>query len=155
MTISLRSAGFGDAARLLAWRNDPATRRASFATAAVDAAGHAAWLRARLADPATLLLIAEDADGTAVGQVRLDRDRARDAGEVSIAVAPQARGRGIARAALAALAARDDLGVATLRARVKADNAPSLALFAAAGYAETRREADGTVVLERAVVSAA
>jgi len=154
MTISLRDAAFTDSARLLRWRNDPAIRRASFSAGAVGEAEHEAWLRARLADPATLLLIAEE-DGLAVGQVRLDRDGANGAGEVSIAVAPQARGRGIGRTMLMALAARDDLGVATLRARVKADNAASLALFAAAGYAEVRREADGTVVLERAVVSAA
>jgi RimJ/RimL family protein N-acetyltransferase len=152
MTIALRAAGFADAERLLAWRNDPDARRGSRAAGAVGNREHAAWLAARLADPGTLLLIAESADGVPVGQVRLDREGGGGVGVVSIAVAPEARRCGHAGTMLAALAARDDLGVAVLRALVKVDNDASLALFAAAGYREVARDQDeGLAVLERAV----
>jgi RimJ/RimL family protein N-acetyltransferase len=132
--VRLRPARAEDAALLLAWRNEPSTRAASFSGEAVGAREHARWLATRLADPATLLLVAER-DGVAVAQVRLDREP--DAiGVVSIAVAPEARGAGVARAALDALAARDDLGVSTLRALVKPGNAASRRLFRRAGYTE-------------------
>src|SRR4051794_32881053 len=85
MTVTLRPARAGDAPLLLAWRNDPETRRWSFSQGEVTAAEHAAWLAARLQDPATLLLVAE-VDGAPAGQVRVDR--ADGVGVVSIAVAP-------------------------------------------------------------------
>jgi RimJ/RimL family protein N-acetyltransferase len=148
VTVTLRPARAGDAPLLRAWRNDPETRRWSLTSGEVGEAEHAAWLAARLADPATLLLVAE-AGGEPVGQVRVDR-RGDGVGTVSIAVTPEARGRGHARRMLAALHARDDLGVATLCALVLEGNERSLGLFAAAGYREVGR-ADGTVTLERAV----
>jgi L-amino acid N-acyltransferase YncA len=149
--VTLRPASAADAPLLLAWRNDPETRRWSFARDVVAPAEHAAWLAARLDDPATLLLVAQD-DGEAVGQVRVDRGR-DGVGVVSITVAPAARGRGLGLALLTALAAREDLGVATLRASVVPGNARSLALFARAGYREVGRTAEA-VVLERAVPAA-
>jgi RimJ/RimL family protein N-acetyltransferase len=148
VTVTLRPARADDAPLLLAWRNDPETRRWSFSRDAVAPAGHAAWLAARLRDPATLLLVAS-ADGEPVGQVRVDRDE-DGAGVVSITVAPAARGRGLGLALLTALAAREDLGVARLRASVVPGNDRSLALFARAGYREVGRTAEA-VVLERVV----
>ena len=55
-----------------------------------------------------------------------------------------ARGRGVGREALrlAAAEARERLGVTELSARVKPDNEASLRSFAAAGYAEFKRDAD-------------
>jgi RimJ/RimL family protein N-acetyltransferase len=148
MTVTLRPARAGDAPALRAWRNDAVTRRWSFHSRHVGEEEHAAWLAARLADPSTLLLVAE-AGGEPVGQVRLERGD-DGVGVVSIAVAPGARRRGHAGAMLAALADRSDLGVATLRALVMEDNVRSLALFAAAGYEEVGRRR-GTVTLERPV----
>jgi RimJ/RimL family protein N-acetyltransferase len=151
VTVTLRPAVAGDAPLLLAWRNDAGTRRWSFSRDAVAPAEHAAWLAARLADPATLLLVGVDDGAEPVGQVRLDREAdGAGVGVVSITVAPAARGRGLGLALLTALAARDDLGVATLRASVLPGNARSLALFARAGYREVERTA-AAVVLERAV----
>jgi RimJ/RimL family protein N-acetyltransferase len=107
----------------------------------VAAADHRTWLRRVLADPDRRLLVAEHA-GTPVGTVRFDRDG--DAWEVSITVAPAARGRGLAVPVL--LAAERDLGRVTeaatdgadggvtVRASVHRDNAASTALFRRAGY---------------------
>jgi RimJ/RimL family protein N-acetyltransferase len=115
-------------------RNDPATRRASFSSAEVSAEEHHAWFSRKLEDPDCALLIVEE-DGWAVGQVRLDRSR-RHTAEISIGLAPDARGRGVGREALriAVSQASELLGVSAVRALIKRDNAPSLAAFTAAGF---------------------
>lgn len=133
-TLRLRTVEASDADLLLAWANDPDTRRASFRPALIERAGHLEWLASRLASPTTAFWIGES-DGRAVGQVRLEQ-QADGVAEVSITVAPQARGAGIGRELLAAAVAEAGraLPVGTLRARVRADNVPSLALFEALGF---------------------
>jgi RimJ/RimL family protein N-acetyltransferase len=138
-SIRLRRATDADADLLLAWSNDPATRAASFHTAPIERGDHLSWLANKLASPATAMWIGE-ADGEAVGQVRIDVV-AEGTGELSIAVAPQARGRGVGRALLdAAIAtAGSVLPVEMILARVRLDNPASLALFASAGFSERSR----------------
>jgi RimJ/RimL family protein N-acetyltransferase len=139
--LELRAATFEDSADLLRWRNDPETRRQSFETRAIEAAEHERWLRAVLADDGRLLLIAEEG-GAAVGQLRLDRRNATTA-ELSITIAPGARGRGRGRRVLevAPRVARERLGVAELVARVRETNTASLRAFEAAGWTRHGREA--------------
>lgn len=126
---TVRPATDADAGPLLSWRNDDETRRWSRTTDPVTAVEHKAWLAGVLADPDRRLLIAEH-DGRPVGTVRFDREG--DAWEVSITVAPAARGRGLAVPVL--LAAERSLGPAVRSAQVHRDNAASLALFRRAGY---------------------
>jgi len=149
MHVTLRHARAGDAALLLAWRNDPDVRAASFAQDEVSEREHREWLRAKLGEPGSLLLIVE-LSGEPVGQVRLDR-RTADEAEISISLAPPARRRGVGRAALSLAVgeAATRLGVRLVSARVKEDNERSLHAFEAAGFAETRRSA-GVVTLTRA-----
>lgn len=148
MSIELRPAGPADGPLLLAWRNDPVTRAAAFSTGEVAPGEHEAWLRRKLADPrATLWMIL--LDGEPAGQLRLDA-AADGTAEVSLAVAPHARGRGIARAALALAAAQAPAGVRELVARIKEDNIASVRAFTAAGFAETGA-AGGVVELRRLV----
>jgi RimJ/RimL family protein N-acetyltransferase len=80
-----------------------------------------------------------------VGQVRLDRIDA-DVAEVDIAVAPEARGRGIGREILIQTARDAELlmGVTRLRALVKRANEASLKAFHAADFREVRD--DGNVI---------
>ena len=146
--MRVRPARLEDAERLLTWRNDPETRRASFSTEAIARPDHLAWLARRLADPGVALLVGEEPDGVPVGQVRLDR--AGDAALVSIVVAPEARGRGVGARLLGA-AVRDrplPVPVRALRAEVRPDNPASLRIFAHAGFAEVARDARA-VRLER------
>jgi RimJ/RimL family protein N-acetyltransferase len=133
--IVLRPAGPDDARRLLDWANDPATRAASFDREPISWSTHVAWLASVLGDAARRLWIAEEA-GTPVGQVRVDR-LAGGVGEVSIALAPGARGRGLGRDVLrlGVAAAADQLGIRRVRAVVLASNVPSLRLFEGAGFA--------------------
>lgn len=137
--VAVRPATMEDADLLLAWANDPVTRAAGFHTAAISRDEHLAWLARRLATADCRLYIGVRA-GRPVGQVRVDRDEPTGTAEVSIAVAPEARGQGVGRrlldAALAAARADAQLGVGTFRARVRPDNAASLALFRGAGFVE-------------------
>ncbi|HEY7702377.1 MAG TPA: GNAT family N-acetyltransferase [Candidatus Limnocylindrales bacterium] len=134
--VTLRAATAADEQILLAWANDPVTRAAGFQPEPIPAADHRRWLADRLRSRSGRLLIGIAGD-TPVGQVRLDR-HADGRVEVGIAVAPEARGRGIG-ATLLALAldeARRDatLGPAAFIARIRPDNAASIALFAGAGF---------------------
>jgi RimJ/RimL family protein N-acetyltransferase len=142
--LSLRPATADDSERLLAWRNDPRTRAMAVVQAAVERATHARWLATRLNDADTLLTIAVQ-DGEPVGTVRLDR-HGRDEAELSITIAPEARGRGLARPAieLGVEHAHREWGVTRVTARIRPENTASRRAFAAAGF-ETARERDDLV----------
>jgi RimJ/RimL family protein N-acetyltransferase len=140
----LTPATAADSALLLAWRNDPETRRQSRSTARVPAAAHERWLAATLADPEIRLFVARDASGREVGSARLDY-RGQGAAELSLTVAPDRRGEGLAAGIIAALAAEADrLGWHTHVARIKKGNAASLKAFERAGFAP-----DGFVHVDR------
>ncbi|WP_214365739.1 GNAT family N-acetyltransferase [Pseudonocardia sp. H11422] len=134
--LRARPAGTGDTDLLLAWRNDATTRRWSRTSAPVAPDEHAAWLRRSLGRDDRLLLVVETRDRRPVGTVRWDRD---DTGvwEVSVTVAPDQRGRGLAAPVLRCgeEALRDRSGPVPVRAVVHVDNAPSRRLFDSAGYA--------------------
>jgi spore coat polysaccharide biosynthesis predicted glycosyltransferase SpsG/ribosomal protein S18 acetylase RimI-like enzyme len=133
--VGVRPATAEDADRLRRWRDDPASRAASRSTTAIDTETHRAWLARVLADPDRHLLVGSDDQGD-VGTVRWDRVDGAE-WEVSITVAPDRRGAGLAGRLLAAgevwLADREP-AVSTLLAAARADNQPSLRLFRSAGY---------------------
>ena len=134
--VHLRAATRNDAALLHAWANDPLTRRMSFSTAPIPWETHLPWLTGRLATPDCRLYIGEDETGAALGQVRLDR--AATTATLSIGLAPEARGRGLA-ARLVRLAAVECLHSGWCRlveARVRPENAASLATFHRAGFTD-------------------
>jgi len=152
MSLRARRAGPGDSATLHAWRNDPVTRAMSRSTAEVPRGDHERWYAAALADPDRRLLVVDGEDGP-VGMVRLDRDEP-GVWEVSINLAPAARGRGLAGAVLAAgteQVLHDPAlpePVRVVVAHVRRDNAPSVRLFERAGYRRAG-EHDGWLRLER------
>lgn len=144
--VALRPATRADGLALWRWRNDPATRLASFDGREIELAEHARWVEQSLARADRRIWIVMAA-GVDIGMVRLDlEDRAAT---VSINLAPEARGRGIGPAALRALVAEafGPLGLLTLRARVKRDNAASLGAFRKAGFAGRGRGAITELVL--------
>lgn len=132
--LQIRSASMSDAETLLRWRNDPGTRLGSRQRVDVELAAHLAWLDASLERDDRILLVASDQDG-GVGTVRWDRVSDGD-WEVSITVAPERRGQGLAQALLRA-GERDLLrrtGASAALAFVHEGNAPSRRLFAISGY---------------------
>jgi len=149
--LKLRRAEPVDEAFVLALRNESSTRASSFSTDEVGPEEHHRWFTRKLFDPDCALLIVE-VDGIPVGQVRLDRV-AQDIAEVSIGLAPEARGRGLGRESLrqAVLEARRLLFVTSLRALVKRQNAASLAAFAAAGFDIVGEDHDAVELLHAQV----
>ncbi|MCA1655425.1 MAG: bifunctional UDP-2,4-diacetamido-2,4,6-trideoxy-beta-L-altropyranose hydrolase/GNAT family N-acetyltransferase, partial [Pseudonocardiaceae bacterium] len=128
---TVRAATMADAELLLAWRNDAETRAWSRTTDLVTPADHRGWLDRVLADPDRRLVVAEHR-GRPVGTVRFDREHG-STWEVSITVAPEARGRKLALPVLLA-AERTLPDGAAVRANVHRDNGASRALFLRAGY---------------------
>ena len=102
---------------------------------AADADAVAAWLARR--EAAGALRIVADDGGAALGFVQL-HDIHRRGGHAMLAIAllPEARGRGVGRAALDALhdLARREFGLRKLMLEVRADNAAAIALYQAMGY---------------------
>lgn len=131
--LTIRPATADDAELLRAWRNDPETRASSRSRAEVSASEHQAWLKATLGSTERRLFVAELA-GAPVGQLRLDRKGPRHA-EVSVTVAPSARGTGLSAPLLRALEtqARAE-GYVTLIAEIRTDNERSVKAFKRAGY---------------------
>jgi UDP-2,4-diacetamido-2,4,6-trideoxy-beta-L-altropyranose hydrolase len=132
--FSIRPAGLADSADLLAWRNDPLTRANSRNTAEVAPGDHAEWLGRALADPNRRLWIGHVRDAS-VGTVSILRSQDGQL-EISVSVAPSARGRGhgesLVRAAVAE--ATTIWPRAAIRAVVKPDNLASVALFERCGF---------------------
>lgn len=150
--IELRRADLSDAGFLLELRNDPVTRRFSFTQHEISEGEHVAWLRERLSDPSTLIWVAV-LEGRPSGQLRLTRLDERTA-EVHIGIAPDARGRGLARETLTRardLCARAWPEVACLRARIVPDNTASVRAFEAAGFREVEASAGAEKVFEREI----
>jgi len=147
--VTLRPAGLPDAGRLLAWRNDPDTRRWSRSSREIAPQEHAAWLRRTLAHPSTWLWVAESG-GAPVAHVRVGPASGGMA-EVHVVVAPDARAQGIGAAVLtqAAAAALAEPGVDTLCAHIRQAHTASLRAFVAAGFHPGAGAEDGFVRLER------
>jgi RimJ/RimL family protein N-acetyltransferase len=149
--FSVRPATPADADLLLTWRNDPSVRAWSRSAAAIDATEHTAWLVAALADPDRHVLVAVDEDGVPAATTRYELlpdptgARSRSRWEISIAVAPGLRGRGVGSAALTA----SDRWLWTTEpeadeivAWVRSGNAASRKLFEGQGYTLAVSEGD-------------
>ncbi|BDZ53748.1 GNAT family N-acetyltransferase [Agromyces marinus] len=136
--IIVRPAAPDDSEALLGWRNDPTTRAVSLDRGIVDRADHDRWYAAALASTSRHILIAvvrEAGSELRVGMVRFDRSE-DGSHEVSINLAPEARGKGMSGAILGAAieALREEAGAVLLRATIRDENEPSIRLFAAAGF---------------------
>lgn len=133
-TVRLRLAGPDDEETLLAWQRHPTTRRYARNPRPPTADEHHRWLQRCLGSPRCLLTIVEHG-GTAAGVLRLDlreQEAPRTAHEVSILIAPERQGHGLALAALHL--ARNLLPATDLVAEILPGNSTSRALFKAAGY---------------------
>lgn len=134
-TLTLREAGANDARLLFDWANDPVARAQSFTQATIPWQDHERWFTRKLADARCLLLIAEDAQGQPVGQVRFDLGEDASA-IISVSMAPEQRGQGYgAKAiALACEALRARRGALTVLAYIRPDNLASQRAFSRAGF---------------------
>jgi UDP-2,4-diacetamido-2,4,6-trideoxy-beta-L-altropyranose hydrolase len=132
--VSLRSANESDCKRLFEWVNDPLTREMSFQTERIPFTDHEHWYRKKLSDPDTALFIAQDIEGSPVGQIRFDREGA--VAILSLSVAPESRGRGLAPkiARNAASKVLMEGWCRKIEAWVREENEPSSKTFLRAGF---------------------
>ncbi len=147
-SVRVRPVEAGDAATLLGWANDPATRRMSFNPERIEPEPHGRWLDGRLASSTTRFFIGIEGDRP-VGQVRFERGP-DDEVEISISVAPEARGRGLGRqlllAGMTASQQEPALGGTSYVARVRPENQASIDLFEGCGFARRQDGDDGAPV---------
>ena len=145
MRVVLRPATSNDAELLLEWRNDRETRASSRSTAPVSAAEHERWLATTLARADRRLYVGL-LDGEPCGFARLDLEEGGEA-EISVAVAPKLRERGVGRSLIrAAAAAAFDAEIRRVRAEIKPDNAASLRAFESVGF-EREESRNGMIVM--------
>lgn len=134
--LSLRRVRPGDSALIHEWANDPETRQASFSTDAIPFDVHAKWFALRVDSPTCIFLIAEDAHGVPVGQIRFDVSE-RDA-VVSVSVANGFRGHGYGSVLIGRGVERCflDMSVERICAYVKPGNKASTDAFVGAGFSD-------------------
>ena len=134
----LRKATIDDAMDILAWRNDPQTRAASFNKEEIDPYSHIKWFRGKLADENCELFILTDGEKK-LGHIRVDIND--NTGTISYMINPTHRGKGYGTEMIRLLDAAVDKRVSVLSALVEKDNAASQKCFERNGY-ERREEGD-------------
>jgi RimJ/RimL family protein N-acetyltransferase len=134
--LRLTPGAASDRGRLFSWANDPEVRARAFDSRPIGWRGHVQWWAARLASADCRAFIGWLGDDQPVGPVRFDR--LADGGwEITVALAPEHRGRGLSAPLISAgcdrLAQLEGPGV-RVRARIRADNVASRRAFARAGF---------------------
>jgi UDP-2,4-diacetamido-2,4,6-trideoxy-beta-L-altropyranose hydrolase len=138
--LRLRPAREKDCRLLWEWANDPQVRDAAFSSAPIPWEQHKVWFASKMRDPDCHILVAEDDQGRAVGQFRVDW-RADQDGDIDVSVAFDYRGAGHGRVLI-------DLGVSSvfaengerLHAFVKVGNQGSRRAFEQAGFTSLGEE---------------
>jgi RimJ/RimL family protein N-acetyltransferase len=134
--IEIRPATINDAQLLLDWRNDPITRQNAFNSEPISLETHTEWLSRKLNAADTVIWILEE-NGQPVAQIRYDQ------AEISIVVAPEARGKGHGSTLLmisAPLACRR-FSVPSVFGLVKKNNVASCRAFEKSGFTRTELDA--------------
>jgi RimJ/RimL family protein N-acetyltransferase len=131
-SLSLRPAVPSDCLLIFEWANDPTTRKNSFAPDPISWATHCAWFERILSDPGRQLHVVSSSD-VPIGQVRLEPCGHRET-KISLSLAPEWRGRGLAVEVIRLATARADADL--VHAYVKPDNDRSRRAFLKAGFVE-------------------
>lgn len=136
--MQMRPATLADSDMLFAWRNDPVTCANSKSTATVSRADHDRWMQFNVAMgyPQHMVMIANNEMAGDIGVVRFDANRGDVMKyEVSITLAPQHRGYGLARPVLATACAC--MPEFSLSAVIRSGNIASRRIFEECGFEET------------------
>ena len=133
----LRQATWKDKELLYEWRNDFASRSASFHQQEISMTEHESWLERKLSDSVSSIYILE-INNEPVGQARLDRNSG--VAHISYSIGGRFRGQGYGKLLLQLLeneAAKESL---VLVGQVKKDNIASQVIFQSLGYEEREAE---------------
>ena len=131
--LTLRLARAADSRSVWLWRNDFITRKFSQTPAPIPWPDHEAWWQRTYDSPDRHLIVAE-VEGVPVAALRFDR--LDDSFEVSINLAPEARGRGLGRPILgqACQMFLEQHGPVGLFATIHCGNAASRKIFEGLGF---------------------
>jgi RimJ/RimL family protein N-acetyltransferase len=149
-SLKLRAATRSDSAMLLKWRNEETVRRNSSNSAEISEEDHARWFERVMNSPLTKIYILERGT-TPVGSIRFALNEG--VATVSYSIDKLYRGQGLGRFIVREGVRRTitDLGQpVTIRAVVKPDNTPSLAVLRKVGFTVQRSDPSGSLVLEKA-----
>lgn len=132
--IKYRLAEPQDRDDLFAWRNEPHVRNMSLNQEVLRKEEHDQWFESSLCDPGRKLFIIEY-ESKKIGVVRIDRLN-EHAGEISINLAPNARGKGFGSEILRYISDNilSSFEYLILIARIKANNISSIKAFKNAGF---------------------
>ena len=140
--LRLRRAEQKDSRQLWEWANDPQVRAVAFSKDAIPWEQHELWFASKMSDPDCQIFVAEDKQGRAVGQFRVDWRSSQD-GEIDVSVAKENRGQGFGARLirLGANAAFAGKKTAQLHAFVLVQNQASRRAFEAAHFRSLGEEA--------------
>lgn len=100
LSLHFRPATMADASKLLQWRNDVLTRKFSLNSETITEQQHRVWLNDSLNNPQRQLYIVE-LDKQPIGTTRVDSEHNQHT--ISWTLAPEFRGKGLAKAMVAQL----------------------------------------------------
>jgi RimJ/RimL family protein N-acetyltransferase len=135
----MRRAQESDSRLFWEWANDPQVRAAAFSSDPISWEQHNVWYASKMKDPDCRIFVAENGQGLAVGQFRVDWHDLE--GEIDVSVSAKCRGSGYGAVLI-------DLGVRSafmergerLHAFVKTDNQGSRRAFEQAGFTNLGEE---------------
>ena len=130
--ISIRRAGPQDMRAVFELSNDPVVRANSIHPEPISWETHVAWFNKSIGDPEVVFLVAENASGDFVGQIRFNRRGGHWI--VSISVAAAFRGQGLSAALLRDAMAQIPSG--SFVAEIASGNEASKRLFVSEGFIE-------------------
>ena len=148
----LRRADERDRRFLFDLANDPASRAMSFTQREIPWEDHVRWYETRLVDPETELFVAVAEQEARVGFVRFQRDDLNEPFEISVAVDPSFRGRGLASRLIHAgcvTCSRIREKDAVVDAFIRPENEASRRAFRKAGFQRLDKTSRGALVAER------
>jgi UDP-2,4-diacetamido-2,4,6-trideoxy-beta-L-altropyranose hydrolase len=132
--LHLRPANEQDCQLLWEWANDADVRTASFSSQPIPWATHVSWFAKKLRENRSRMLIAENEDGTPIGQVRFDA-RSHAEAEIAISIAKPWRGQGLAVSLIMqAVSTPGTEKFSRIHAFVKPENTASVKAFKQAGF---------------------
>ena len=132
--LNYRKATQADVDLYYHWANDADVRRNSYQSQSIPYEQHVAWFEKKIVAPNSLLLVFENENQIAVGQVRIETQE--NHAVVGISIDQHQRGKGYAVEMLikASAAYFDSNPTKFIYAYIKKDNFASYKAFVAAGY---------------------
>jgi len=132
--LRLRPAMAEDARLIFDWANDPGVRAVSFSSEPIVWENHLNWFQAKLSDANYHIWVAEDSEGTPIGQVRFEVEGPVATISISLDTAQRGKNRGSLLIWTACKKLFTESSVAEIHAYIKPDNQASIRAFEKAEF---------------------